>query len=291
MAYDTDGRVEVIGTDTGSNIWWKYQNPSKIVQKTVQVTPPDTQTPITVTVDVAVPPDQPWSQWIQLPGGLAQVRAVRNADGRLIVFGINTGGHLYRNEQKTVPALQVGDWAGWVQMDDNFTSTFVAMAPILDSGGAVNLFAINAGNQILHARQSPPCTPTWAGWSTPGFIRPGVQAVTAGLDGDSHLVLVATDTTKLHNMNFQTDVETQQWSGWNPFSATDYPVASALDYNADGRLTFFSHWLLSGGQFGGLWCVAQMVYDSTEWEWSWTQLAPGNIRTYTVVRDLTPPTG
>jgi hypothetical protein len=41
-AYDVDGRVEVFGTDTNHGIWWKYQNPSRIVQKTVKITPPGT---------------------------------------------------------------------------------------------------------------------------------------------------------------------------------------------------------------------------------------------------------
>jgi hypothetical protein len=111
----------------------------------------------------------------------------------------------------------------------------------------------------------------------------GVQALAVGLDGDSELVLVATDSSMLHNVNNQLSAELQQWSGWNAFAATGHPVQLALDYNADGRLTLFSHWLLSGGQFGGLWCVSQMNFDSTEWELSWNELAPGDIKQYAVV--------
>jgi hypothetical protein len=33
-----------------------------------------------------------------------------------------------------------------------------------------------------------------------------------------------------------------------------------------------------------------MVLDSTEWQWPWTELAPGDIKQYVAVRDLTPPT-
>jgi hypothetical protein len=289
---DADGRVEVFGVDSAHNIWWKYQNPNRIVQKTVTITPPGTKTPITVTVDEVAPPLTPWSNWFQIPGGLAQIKALRNADGRIILFGINPDGHLYRNEQKVARALQPGDWAGWVQMDNGISGTvFVnTLAPTLDAAGAVNLFVINQGRQVLHARQSPPNTATWTGWTTPGLIRGGVQAVAAGVDGDDHLVVAATDLGQFHNMTWQFDVEAQQWSGWTAFQ-TGGPVHSALDYNADGRLTFFSHPLtgLPPPNFGGLFCVSQVAFDSTEWELGWTQLAE-KVSQFAVVRDLTPPT-
>jgi len=178
-------------------------------------------------------------------------------------------------------------------MDDANTGTFVAhsMAPALDAAGAVNLFVISAGsNQVLHARQDPPCTATWAPWTTPGLIREGVQAIAANVDGDDHLVVLATDNKQVHNMAWQFDAETQRWSSWTAVSAGG-PNLSALNYNADGRLTFFSHLLPVPPAFGGLRCKSQVKFDSTEWEQAWTELAPGDIVQYAVVRDLTPPTG
>jgi hypothetical protein len=65
LVADAGGRLEVfaldvIGTDpSGARIWWKYQNPNRIVQKQIQVTPPGTKTPITVTVEESVPPATP----------------------------------------------------------------------------------------------------------------------------------------------------------------------------------------------------------------------------------------
>ena len=212
MAVDADARMEVFGTDMGGGIWWKYQNPNRIVQKTVTVTPPGTDKPITVKEDEIAPPLRPWSDWMQLPGGLGPISALRNADGRIILFGINAQGHLYRSEQRVAQALQPSDWSGWTQMD-NGTGTLLAMAPALDSAGAVNFFGINKGGDVLHTRQSPPCTSTWTGWTTPGIVRGSVHSLAAGTDGDDRLVLVATDNSKFHNMNAQLDVETQRWSG------------------------------------------------------------------------------
>jgi hypothetical protein len=294
-AYDVDGRVEVFGTDSNHRIWWKYQNPSRIVQKTVKVTPPGTHTEITVTVDEIVPPQTPWSDWFQIPGGLGQIKALRNADGRIILFGTNPGGNVYHCEQKVAQATQPSDWTGWVQMDNKASGIVQlrTMAPVLDAGGAVNLFVIGAGShQVYHARQSPPCTQTWTGWSTPSLIRDGMQMVCAGIDGDDHLVVVGTDNKQMHNMNMQFNVEAQQWSGWIPF-ATGGPVWTALDYNADGRLTFFSHTLtgMPPPNYGGLWFVSQMAFNSTEWDLTWTELAPDGIHDFAVVRDLTPPAG
>jgi hypothetical protein len=295
LSSDADGRVEVFGTGLNDTIWWKYQNPSQIVQKVVRVTPPGTGTPIDVTVDVVVPPATPWSNWLQIPGGLRQIKALRNADGRIILFGINSNGHLYRNEQKVARALQPGDWAGWVQMDTPGSGTFqgTSMAPSVDRAGAVNLFVINNNNQILHARQAPPCTATWTAWTTPGLIKGGVGSVAAGIDGDDHLVVVATDASissaPLHHVTVQTDVEAQQWSGWTIFSGDSGAAQTALDYNADGRLTFFSH-RIGAGTLGGLRFLSQTAFDSTEWDWGYTELAANGINQYAVVRDLTPPT-
>jgi hypothetical protein len=296
LVADAGGRVEVFVLDVagsdpgGARIWWKYQNPNRVVQKQVRVTPPGTRTPITITVDVTEPPATPWSAWVQLPGGLVSIQAKRNADGRVILFGVNSKGHIYRNEQKAAVALQPSDWAGWVQMDDAVTGTFGVYSATLDKLGAVNLFAVNQGGQVLHARQDPPCSLTWTGWSTPGFVRGGVRAVAAGLDGDGDVALVATDAGNIHSVNQQWSAETQQWTGWIAFNTSGEQPQLALDYNADGRLSLFSHPLQpSTPPFGGLTVTSQMKFNSSEWEHAWTALAANEIRQFSVVRDLTPP--
>ena len=165
------------------------------------------------------------------------------------------------------------------------------MAPTLDRAGAVNLFVINNNSHILHARQAPPCTAKWTGWTTPGIIREAARAIAVGRDGDDHLVVVATDSASFHNMTMQLDVEAQQWSGWTIFSGDSGAVQTALDYNADGRLTFFSHRIgIAPPGLGGLRLQSQMAFDSTEWEWGYSELAADGIKQYAVVRDLTPPT-
>jgi YD repeat-containing protein len=296
MKLDADSRLEIFAIDGadvdqgGGRIWWKYQNPIGIERKEVTVTPPGTRTPVTVAVDVVVPPKKPWSEWFVLSGALTQLIAGRMSDGRLVLFGVNKLGHLYRGEQRERRALQPGDWSNWVRMDEAIGPIAAVGRPVAvarDSAGFLNLFAVARGNQVLHARQTKPNASNWTDWSTPGYLRQGVKSMAVGLDGSGRLVLVASDGTNL-NVNLQWDAKAQQWSGWNLLQETAPPLATlALDYNADGRLTLFEHRVPTSG----LRCVSQMVRDSTEWELNWAQLAGDNpgLQDCVVVRDLTPP--
>ena len=160
-----------------------------------------------------------------------------------------------------------------------------AIAVARDSTGALNLFAVACGNQILRVRQAQPNASAWTGWSTPGYLRQGVKGMAVGVDGEGRLVRLANDGSNL-NMNLQWSAEAQQWSGWNLLHETA-PVTLSLDDNADGRLTLFGYRAPSGG----LWRVSQMVRNSTEWELIWTQLAGADraFQACVVVRDLTTP--
>jgi hypothetical protein len=293
MKLDANSRLEIFAIDGadadqgGGRIWWKYQNPNGIERKEVTVTPPGTRTPVTVAVDVVVPPKQPWSEWFALSGALQHLVPGRMSDGRLVLFGVNKLGHLYRSEQRERRALQPGDWSTWVRMDEAvgpIAAVGRAVAVTRDSAGVLNLFVVGRGNQVLHARQAQLSASTWT-WSTPGYLRQGVKSMAVGVDGEGHLVLIASDGTNL-NMNLQWSAAAQQWSGWNLLQETG-PLTLALDYNADGRLTLFGH----HAPMGGLWYVSQMVRDSTEWELNWTQLAGDDLalQDCVVVRDLTPP--
>jgi hypothetical protein len=291
MARDVDGRVEIfaVAASTGT-IWWIYQNPDQIVEKDVTITPPGTTTPITVKVQERVPPATPWSGWQQIPGGLISIKACRQGDGRIALFGINSNNNLYRCVQANATTLKVGDWSQWVQMDDALTGKILYMAPVVGPMGALHLFAINTNKQVIHTLQRPAATDTWTPWLRNGFSRTGFNMVAPGLDGNGHLMLVAADATNVISANTQTNPAALAWTGWQDIANSSWPVQLALDYNADGRLALFSHWLLPPGSgIGGLWTISQAAIDSTEWELEWTQLAASSIQQYSVVRDLTPP--
>ncbi|QKD00981.1 hypothetical protein [Mesorhizobium loti] len=288
MANDADGRIEVFLTDNQGRIWWIYQNPDQIVQVKKTITPPGTTTPIVVTVDELVPPIKPWSDWQQLTGQLVAVTAIRQADGRIGLFGINSGLHLYRCQQANPQALKVADWTGWVQIDTTQTGGFTEMAPVVGPLGATNLFALTQNGQVLHTRQQPAGTDTWTQWATTGYSRVPKYTLAAGIQGDGDIVLVSSDQQRVHEFNAQWDANTQNWSGWRDFGVSLYATRLTLNYNADGRLALFSMMIMPDNTFG-LWTINQMAIDSSEWEYAWTSLTDGNLKQIVVVRDLTPP--
>ncbi|MER8749433.1 hypothetical protein NKH57_09160 [Mesorhizobium sp. M1050] len=288
MANDADGRIEVFLTDNQGRIWWIYQNPDQIVQVQKTITPPGSTTPIVVTVDVLAPPAKMWSDWIQLTGQLVAITATRQADGRIALFGINSGLHLYRCQQAKPQALKVADWTQWVQIDTGQTGGFIEMAPVVGPLGATNLFALTQNGQVLHTRQKPAGSDSWTQWATPGYSRVSKYTLAAGIQGDGDIVLVASDQQLVHSFNAQYDAVTQNWSGWRDFSMSSLRTRLSLDYNADGRLALFSLLLMPDGT-NGLWTISQMGIDSSEWEYGWTTLADNNLKQIVVVRDLTPP--
>ncbi|BCM17438.1 hypothetical protein [Mesorhizobium sp. J8] len=286
MARDADGRIEIFVTDNLGRIWWIYQNPDVIVQVQKTVTPPGSSTPIVVTVDELAPPAKPWSDWIQLTGQLVAVTSIRQADGRIALFGINSVLALYRCQQAKAQALTVADWTPWIQIDAGFK--FTEMAPIVGPLGSTNLFAMTQPGQVLHTKQQPAGSDTWTAWATPGFSRVPRYTLCAGIQGDGDIMLVASDQQHVHSFNAQYDAATQNWSGWRDFNASGANTRLSLDYNADGRLALFSM-MITGDGSNGLWTINQMAMDSSEWEWGWTALATSNLKQIAVVRDLTPP--
>ncbi|TPJ30364.1 MULTISPECIES: hypothetical protein [unclassified Mesorhizobium] len=286
MARDADGRVEIFATDNLGRIWWIYQNPDVIVQVQKTITPPGTSTPIVITADELRPPARPWSAWQQIPGELVAITALRQADGRIALFGINSGLQLYRCQQAKAQALTPADWTQWVEIDNGYR--FTEMAPIVGPLGATNLFAMTQPGQVLHTKQQPAGSDTWTVWASPGYSRVPKSTLCAGIQGDGDIMLAASDQQHVHSFNAQYDAATQNWSGWRDFSLSNANTRLSLDYNADGRLALFSM-MITGDGSNGLWTLNQMAMDSSEWEWDWTALATGNLKQIAVVRDLTPP--
>jgi hypothetical protein len=291
MQRDADGRVEVFGADgqTG-NVWWIYQNPPKIVETTEQVIPPGSTTPITVHVLVPEPPDTPWSAWQQLPGeGIARMTATNDINGRIALVGIGTepsDKKVYVNTQTGNTARTAADWSGWTRIDDA-GSGGAALLPtaVLDSQGFLNIFMVGINAQVVQIRQSEPAALTWSPWQQVGMIGTPLANVISAFDGSGNVVLVALDQNKGLHANYQTNVQKQTWSGWQQIGiAPDFGLV-AMDYNADGALTYFQ----GEETVDGVKCISQVAPDSTHWTAGWTMLADNGIFTYGIVRDLTPP--
>lgn len=292
MARDAGGRVEIFGVDdSGGNVWWIYQNPPKIVEKTIQVVPPGQTEPITITVYEPEPPDQPWSAWMPLAGsGANALTACNTADDRILLFALKKGDSpqqpLLTNAQKDLTTLQPDQWTGWQRIDTPAIGLPASVpTATLDTNGAVNVFAVADLAEVAQRRQSTGDGSHWDAWCRPGMIGQPVVGVVAALDGQNHIGLVAMDESRRLYGNLQTNADFQQWNTWQPINVAPDFGTLHMDYNADGRLSLF----LLGGDSGKLWVLSQVALNSTAWDAGWTELAEGGLSHFTVVRDLTPP--
>lgn len=291
MLRDANGRIEIFGVDGATgNVWWKFQNPPKIVETTEEVTPPGSTTPITVHVRVPAPPDTPWSDWLQLPGaGISRVTATNDINSRITLVGIGTdpqATEVFVNTQTKDTALAPPDWTGWTRIDDA-ASGFAGSIPtaVLDSDGCLNVFMIGNRSQVMQTRQVEPSATSWSAWHQVSLIDAAVVNVVSAFDRSGDIVIAALDENLGVHANYQTDVAKQTWSGWHQIAVAPDFGHVALDYNADGSLSYFQ----GESKTGGVQFISQIAPDSTHWTAGWTMLADNGIVTYGIVRDLTPP--
>lgn len=225
-----------------------------------------------------------------LPGQqISRLTVTNNADGRILVVTMGQQPEkrsVYVNQQKTGTALSATDWTGWVRID-NASSGGAGALPTaaLDRQGAVNIFMIGSLSEVVQIRQQPPGGDAWTEWVRPGMTGSVLFNVTSAIDGDGHISLIAVGEQAQLFYKQQTSSLTQQWSGWEQVGKIEDFGAIAMDYNADGRLTYFQSW----SKTNQLHIVSQFVPDSTSWSAGWTMLADNGIFTYGIVRDLTPP--
>jgi hypothetical protein len=284
-----DGKVNVFGLarDTGY-VWWIYENPDRIVEETITVTPPGTDKPITITVPVSAPPLTPWSAWQQLAARKLEVMtAANNGDTTIALAGTafdDATQHIFYTRQMTPAAQAPGDWIAWVDMTQGH---FDGSSPTLrlDPLGSLNVIGLGSGGEVVHTRQVPANSDSFAPWANPFQIGTAAVGIANGIDGDGHIVVVAEDGAKTVRVNTMADTETQQWSGWQILATVFQTGPMTLDYNADGRLTLFLR-ETSGPQ--RLLCKSQVAFNSSSWEASWTLLSRSALSRYGVVRDLTP---
>ncbi|WP_139112648.1 hypothetical protein [Hoeflea olei] len=290
MQRDADGRVEIFGVDgAAGGVWWIYQNPSRLVERTEEVVPPGSTTPITVQGMVTEPPQTPWSDWIRLPGeGIARLTVANDVTGRIALVATGNDPQataVYVNAQMRDPALAAADWTGWTRIDTAASGTAGAVpTAVLDPAGCLNIFMVGARAQVVQTRQTEPGASTWSDWHQVSLIGAAVVNVVSAFDGAGNIVLMALDENLGLHANCQSDARRQVWSGWQQVGVAPGFGLAAMDYNADGALSYFQGESATDGvQF-----VSQVAPNSSHWSAAWTTLADTGIFTYGIVRDLTP---
>ena len=289
MTVNAAGRVAVFALTT-NGVFWAFQNPDQIVEKTVKEVPPGQTEPITVTVHMAEPPETPWSDWQLLKGpDINTIRVANNSDGRVILVGSDGASGeeaLYVNQQKVENAFTPESWTGWSKITDDDSGVPVSVPTVvLDREGAVNIFVVGDKTNIMQLRQDPPGTLTWSSWARVGVLDGKMSGVVASFNAVEHIVLMAYDEDCCLYSNQQIDSLFQHWLGWQKIGTVPGLGISSLDYSADGRLMHFQQTTLSGELF----MLPQFTIDSSSWNAGWVSLCDGGLGVYGVVRDLTPP--
>ncbi|MEM7497422.1 MAG: hypothetical protein AAF371_05440 [Pseudomonadota bacterium] len=286
MIRDAGGRIEIFAVDAeAGRIWWIFENPPRVVEKTEEVIPPGQTKPITVHVHVPAPPLTPWSDWQSFGEPVSHISVTSLADDRIALFANGYGaaaGAVYRSQQTKAVATEPSDWAPFVNMDDAASGP-AASAPVaaLDREGALNLFVIGADGQVIQRRQTPPGSETWGPWIRPGMAAARMTMLAAGIGGTGAVTLIAADAEGTLYANQQINARHQQWSDWGAIATASGLAGIGTDYTADGGLVVFA----AGA---GIRALNQAVPEATSWEAAFTTLSD-SFDNLVVVRDLIPP--
>ena len=262
--------------------WWKFQNAPVIKLETFSAIPPGTDKAVDVTAQTKVPPSQIWSDWQQIPGTMKSLRALNNADGRLILTGLDGANVPFINFQAGLRPFLPEKWEGWQDMQGGL-SGFEQIEIGMDAGGIVHLFA-RIGARIYSRYQAEVSQTDFTPWVLFAAYDAPVHDFTLGTDKDGGLYLVAQVGSQSDSplyASFQTGSTPAAWSGPKVIGHGEPADKLVLRPNADMELSLFA---LSSGS-GALGYVDQVSAD--HWTAVWTGLGSG-YRGYAVTCDITP---
>ena len=186
-----NGLDNVFGTasTTDNAIWWKYKNPYTTTTETITVTPPGTDKPVEVQVTVPVPPKEPWSDWTQIPGSLASLTATNNADGRIILGGVNSGQIPYINIQTSDDPSKPEGWLGWQDLSGSVGE--IEQLVVAISGNSLVYIFGKVGTNIYMRAQTEVSGKDFTEWMLFAAFEDTVESFAVGVGGNDGLYLAA----------------------------------------------------------------------------------------------------
>ncbi|WP_350334598.1 hypothetical protein [Coralliovum pocilloporae] len=281
-----NGLDNIFGTaaTTDNSIWWKFKNPYTIKTETEQVTPPGSDTPIEVTVQVPVPPAQPWSDWIQIPGGLKSITAVNNADGRLIIGGLNSGKIPYINFQNSDDPFTVEGWKGWEDIS-GVIGQFEQIELAIDGNALVHIFG-RIGTNIYMKAQKEVGKDDFTGWVLFAAFDEIIYTFDVDACSNDGLYITAQvgsgSGSPIYGWH-QADPNLRTWTAPQIITFAQSDAQLVLEPNANTKLSLFA--LNTGSQM--LDYTDQLLPDY--WQAGWKRIGQG-ITSIAITHDITPNT-
>jgi hypothetical protein len=105
-----------------------------------------------------------WSSWGSLGGATredSQPAVIKNSDGRLAAFIVNSDNAVYYKRQT---AANSNTWSGWTFLGGNVRAGS-EIAVGMNSDNRLAVFIINSNNAVYYNRQSTAGSNTWSGWT------------------------------------------------------------------------------------------------------------------------------
>ena len=286
----TDGfnglaNVFALSADPDNSIWWKYQNPPTITSTTETVTPPGTDTPVEVTADVRVPPSEPWSDWMQIPGAMTSITATNNADGRLILAGLKSEIYPYLNFQDGDDPLSVDSWSGWNPLVDGSVVSVEQLELAMDARSIVHIFARN-GSRIYMKTQTQVSKNAFTDWVLFADFEDAIQTIAVSNNDDGSLYVAVHVGTGMDSPIYTMHQSASTPGHWTTPRRAIYMreaggTAVSLFPNADMQLSMFvcnlstqklNYTMQAAGEF---------------WQAGWTPLGE-KVVNFSVTQDVTP---
>ena len=147
--------------------------------------------------------------------GLVQVAAAANADGRIALFGVTSGGAAVVHRVQTSP----GSWASstWQSLHQLGDPAANAIAAGCGADGIIELFMSDEDGRVQHRRQTAPGGSTWSDWIQldADWARFTIRQLAVGNDGTT-LTLVGVDADGQVYFRAQ---DTDDRSAWGPWTA------------------------------------------------------------------------
>lgn len=217
-----------------------------------------------------------WNGWASFGGQLAGggVTALRNADGRLELFGTQGGpqgpevAHIWQTSPNN-------GWSAWSSFGPPPAEFLGAMTAAANADGRLEVFGrvgLMSTGALYHIWQTAPSS-GWSAWSSlGGGIGPQFLLVVDNADGRLEVFAVGTGPGQLEHI-WQLDPG-GGWSSWDVLDSLPggFPVQLTAGLNADGRLELFN----VGA--GGLWHNWQTAAGASWAGWS-TLGTPGGVST------------
>lgn len=283
--------VFVSSFDKENFLAMKHRNPPTTVEKKVEITPPGSDKPITITVQEQVPPKTPWSDWIDFSGSLKQsfqtMHVGSNADGTVVITGNFGDSTALVRQQSAKDPYDPSKWADWTAPGGDGAGYFLAK-PMLDKNNKVSVFSLFAEvGEFARSSQTKIGSDDWEPWSTPGRTEGETINYGLSIDGDGcvyavKLVQADADGNCKILGNREIMSVNATWSGWDWIGTVKKANSIELSYSADGSLAAFII-----DEAGVLSMIYQVTIDSSEWSLFPKVIAKG-INTFSLTRDMTP---